>query len=62
MSEPKKIEELERMVEIMKLALLKLQEWMDGVNDISKIDADLFDSLNERVTRLENSSEENVKT
>ena len=51
-----RIIELERKVEIMKKALLKLHEWMREVESIQDIDQSLFDNLNERVTKLENNS------
>jgi hypothetical protein len=48
-----RVKELERKVDIMKQSLLTLSEWMDSVDTIQEIDEGLFDSLNERVTRLE---------
>ena len=48
-----RLTELERKVEVITKALLKLQEWMDSVNEIQEIDQNLFDQLDERVTAIE---------
>ena len=49
----KRIEALEKSMKIVKSALMKLNEWMDTINDVSTIDTKLFKMVNERILALE---------
>jgi hypothetical protein len=50
----RKVAELERKVDLMQRALEVFKTWMECINEDGDLDQKIFDSLNERVTELEN--------
>lgn len=53
MSIEERVTEIERQVQVIRLALEVLKQWLEFSNETYKIDQNLFESINKRLTDLE---------